>query len=180
MQQFVRQTTINEDLDNANQEEVKTPKKGVPSKSEKSKKDSHKKPKTSELSPNYKPTPNAHEEIDSKIGTAYINIEMEFYFRELMTMPLITSTDYSPYKLKLPDFPKVQTNKTLLLDLDETLVHVIQEFIDYSSVKINTKGLKSVFFKHPITGAINILKGAVRPFASKLIEELGNIYEIIV
>ena len=75
---------------------------------------------------------------------------------------------------------KRSTNKTLLLDLDDTLVHTINTNFDYSMVNIDYNRAKTVIYKDDNSLNFTAIKVIVRPYAVKFLEELSKIYEIIV
>lgn len=80
----------------------------------------------------------------------------------------------------LPFFPKVESSKTLLLDLDETLIHVIDPKINYVSMNIPIATAKDIIFEDKLKNKCYPMKFFIRPFAIKMLRELSKIYEIAV
>ena len=72
------------------------------------------------------------------------------------------------------------TEKTLLLDLDDTLIHTINPNFNYSLLNTSHDGANTVIFKDILTHKIHTMKVLIRPHAIKLLEELSRLYEIII
>lgn len=73
-----------------------------------------------------------------------------------------------------------KSDKTLILDLDDTLVHTINPFFDYASINVFQTHAQSVIYNHDDESVFNNIKVIIRPYAIKLLEELSQLYEIIV
>ena len=107
-------------------------------------------------------------------------IEHNFYVMTGMRPATETEIGQREVSLKLLGKSKRSTNKTLLLDLDDTLVHTINTNFDYSMVNIDYNRAKTVIYKDDNSLNFTAIKVIVRPYAVKFLEELSKIYEIIV
>jgi hypothetical protein len=75
---------------------------------------------------------------------------------------------------------KRKSNKTLALDLDDTLIHMINPKFGYSYLNVCHSSAQIVLYKDIDTLSLNSIKVLIRPYALKLLEELAEIYEIVV
>jgi TFIIF-interacting CTD phosphatase-like protein len=106
--------------------------------------------------------------------------EVEFNFEHLRNLPFVFSDEILNNKTAIP-IPLDGTNKkTLFLDLDETLIHTIDPNYNYSSIGITHKKIQILTFLASATKLSLSLKIVIRPYAVKFLEELSDLYEIIV
>ena len=79
----------------------------------------------------------------------------------------------------LPSFPDVLSNKSLVLDLDETLIHLMNQPNDPHIVSLHFDifNLKLRRKNYYITNNMEII---IRPFAREFLKEISKYYEIIV
>jgi len=75
---------------------------------------------------------------------------------------------------------KRKSNKTLALDLDDTLIHMINPRLVYSHFNVCHSSAQTVLYKDIDSPTFNSIKVLIRPYALKLLEELAEIYEIVV
>lgn len=110
---------------------------------------------------------------------------MSDYIREqfeiITRLPLISLDKIERSAVRLPH-PKNNklTDKTLLLDLDNTLVFVKTEnLFDANEVGKNLR-VESATYSDPRKEVLIKLKIIIRPFAIEMLNQLSNYYEIIV
>ena len=72
------------------------------------------------------------------------------------------------------------SDKTLLLDLDDTLIHTINPKFDYSLINIDHSSAKIIFYKDPETSSLHSIKVVIRPYATELLQQLSKYYEIVI
>lgn len=70
--------------------------------------------------------------------------------------------------------------KTLIVDLDDTLIHTVTKFFNYSGMKVSLKNSKQVSYKDDSSLKITNIKVFIRPYAIQFLKELSKTYEIIV
>ena len=73
-----------------------------------------------------------------------------------------------------------KSGKTLILDLDDTLIHTINPLFDYSALNISYGRAQTVMYKNNEGPSFETIKVIIRPHALKFITELSSLYEIIV
>eukprot|EP00826_Nyctotherus_ovalis_P032133 TRINITY_DN2594_c0_g2_i3.p1 TRINITY_DN2594_c0_g2~~TRINITY_DN2594_c0_g2_i3.p1 ORF type:complete len:340 (-),score=62.19 TRINITY_DN2594_c0_g2_i3:46-1065(-) len=103
-----------------------------------------------------------------------LNREVAFSFHAIRMMPLVFPRELAMRRVRLNAKPRGSSGKTLILDLDDTLVHVLFPRFEYTN--INSKNLKVAAYEE----IKRILKVVIRPYAIKLLQELSEIYEIII
>jgi len=74
----------------------------------------------------------------------------------------------------------IKNNKVLALDLDETLMHTINPRFEFSNTNVCYRAAQTVLFKDPESQTLNSVKVIIRPYALRLLEELSQLYEIVV
>lgn len=86
-------------------------------------------------------------------------------------LPSLQKNSIANRVLKLPRFPGYETKKTLIFDLDETLVHCVDEFAEYSDATLD------IVFPNGETlkASINI-----RPHAREVLERASEMFEVVV
>lgn len=110
---------------------------------------------------------------------AKLTKEIEHYFRELPNIGFIAMEEVIKKYTILPDHKGKQKN-TLLLDLDDTLVHTIDPKLNYKTIQINSQDVKNSMYHDPYLNSIISIKVIIRPFAIKFLQELKSFYEIVV
>lgn len=107
--------------------------------------------------------------------------EVEHYFKVLQRLALPSEQEAKLYKVALPLQSRARSSdKTLVLDLDETLIHTISSSFDYSDFNAFHEKLHTTFYKNNETKCISTIKFIIRPHAINFLKELSSIYEIIV
>jgi len=106
--------------------------------------------------------------------------EVIYNFTTLRTLALPTEEEVLNKLIELPYKSSNSSGKTLVLDLDETLVHAIGFSVDYSAVNIPHNKIHSIFYKNKEEPSFSVIKVIIRPYAFEFLEELSEIYEIVV
>eukprot|EP01022_Parablepharisma_sp_SALTPOND_P007985 TRINITY_DN135024_c1_g1_i1.p3 TRINITY_DN135024_c1_g1~~TRINITY_DN135024_c1_g1_i1.p3 ORF type:complete len:321 (-),score=30.80 TRINITY_DN135024_c1_g1_i1:2943-3905(-) len=107
--------------------------------------------------------------------------EVMYHFRELEKVGFVSLEEVRKKSITLPDVKgKKKSNKTLLLDLDDTLVHTVDPNLNYSSIKIDTANVKCTMYLDPYLSSMVNLKVVIRPNAMKFLQEISPFYEIVV
>jgi hypothetical protein len=111
-----------------------------------------------------------------------VSSEVICNLKVVKSMQLATETEVNQKLITLPFNRRVkrESNKTLLLDLDNTLVHTINPSFDYSFTSLSQDRIKTVFYKSDEQFNFNAIKVIIRPNAIKFLKEISKIYEIIV
>ena len=104
--------------------------------------------------------------------------EVEHYFSQMSQIELATAEEINLRKVTLKP-RKELFKKTLILDMDDTLIHTINPIVNYAELGVVFGEIKSTFFQSPEDGAF-LIKFAIRPYALQLLQEMSKIYEIIV
>jgi hypothetical protein len=123
-------------------------------------------------------TPSFPEDEEDKYK-AKLTKEIEHYFRELPNIGFIAMEEVVNKFTKLPE-RKGTNKKTLLLDLDDTLVHTIDPKLNYKTIQINSLDVKNSMYHDPYLNSIISIKVIIRPYAIKFLQELKSFYEIVV
>ena len=106
--------------------------------------------------------------------------EVLFFFSELQKIEHISMDEVSKKYVLLPDIKGKLSNKTLLLDLDDTLVHTIDPTLNYSTIKIDKSELKAAMYVDPFQSSIVSIKVIIRPYALQFLKELSLLFEVVV
>eukprot|EP00826_Nyctotherus_ovalis_P042302 TRINITY_DN4333_c0_g1_i1.p1 TRINITY_DN4333_c0_g1~~TRINITY_DN4333_c0_g1_i1.p1 ORF type:complete len:274 (+),score=28.54 TRINITY_DN4333_c0_g1_i1:117-938(+) len=120
-------------------------------------------------------------EEEAKTDSLWISEEMEYNFSIMKTLQLPTETETHSKQVFLPFAHKgCSSNKTLFLDLDNTLTHTINPSLDYSFVSSLQGRTKTVLYKSEEHGSFSAIRVVVRPQAVRFLEEVSKVYEIVV
>lgn len=120
-------------------------------------------------------------EEEAKINDLWISEEMEYNFSIMKTLQLPTESETRSKQIFLPFARKGRTsNKTLLLDIDNTLAHTINPSLDYSFVSSLQGRAKTVLYRSEEHGSFSAIRVVVRPQAVRFLEEMSKAYEIVV
>eukprot|EP00826_Nyctotherus_ovalis_P028265 TRINITY_DN2234_c0_g1_i1.p1 TRINITY_DN2234_c0_g1~~TRINITY_DN2234_c0_g1_i1.p1 ORF type:complete len:342 (-),score=25.07 TRINITY_DN2234_c0_g1_i1:432-1457(-) len=126
----------------------------------------------------------SQETIMSKAEGVYkmqLTGEVVYNFRELQLIKVPGREEIGRRKILLPKPTKLKkSNKTLFLDLDETLVHTMQANLDYSLVPIDPQAVRTTTFLLSATNKLLNLKIVFRPHVREFLKELSAMYEIVV
>lgn len=105
-----------------------------------------------------------------------ITEELKHNFKIIRTLSLPTEEEIKSLKIPFPETSK----KTLVLDLDETLIHTIDPSLDYSALNVKRKEIKPIFYRDNKNPNVYSIKVLIRPFAIEFLKELSKDYEIVV
>lgn len=110
------------------------------------------------------------------------SLEIRQNFQVMSTIVAATADEVKAKLIVLP--PKglegKLTKKTLLLDLDETLIHTINPKNNYNLINVKQENCKTLFLKDPSNTMVCSIKVSIRPYAMKLLQEMSSIYEVVV
>ena len=120
-----------------------------------------------------------------KSGTnfrAKLTKEVEHNFALIRKLMLATPEDVAIKEIALRNDIRAGkiSNKTLILDLDDTLIHSVNPGFNYSAINVTHKDFHTVIYKERGGPNFFSLKVVIRPHALRLLEELSAIYEIVV
>lgn len=114
-----------------------------------------------------------------KLSNFPITTEVIRNFNELLNMDKIFIEEVSNKYLYLPQPVNAKkTNKTLLLDLDDTLIHTIISINPF--VKISKEIVRNVEYYDDYYNKQISINVAIRPYAIEFIKEMSSLYEIVV
>ena len=127
-------------------------------------------------------TPQSSSKFKSAVTSAVLSKEVEHNFAQIRKLTLPTPEEITSKEVILSYDPKSGrlSNKTLILDLDDTLIHTINPSFNYASINITHSNFKSTLYQDKETSSIYSIKVVVRPYAIPLLQELSSISEIIV
>lgn len=107
--------------------------------------------------------------------------EAIYNFRELQQVEVPSKEEIGRRTILLPEPARQRkSNKTLFVDLDETLVHTMQTELDYSLVPIDPRAVQTTTFLLANTGKLLNLKTVFRPHVREFLKRLSATYEIVV
>ncbi len=101
-------------------------------------------------------------------------------FKELEKIGFIPIEEVSKKYVVLPETKGKLSNKTLVLDLDDTLVHTLDPSLNYSAIRIDKNEIKTAMYMDQSSSTMVSIRVIVRPNAIKFLQELSPIYEIVV
>ena len=132
---------------------------------------------TLELHPNYTQfdlQELSTKEID-KMSSLFTE-EIIYNFQIIQSLTPLESWEISSIAVALPKAPEKKELKTLVLDMDETLLHTKSPYLDYTKVDISLEDIRKIDIPYVAKEYSVIL----RPFLQTFIRELAKLYEIIV
>lgn len=103
--------------------------------------------------------------------------EVAFHFNTMRSMPFTLSEEIALRSIQLQ---KTSKKKTLVLDMDDTLVHTLVPTFDYSKLEVDYRSAKTVMYRDDMTSALHTIKVIIRPYAVKLLQELSRVYEVVI
>ncbi len=114
--------------------------------------------------------------------TVPLSKEVEYNFKQLPHVPTVLPSEIAVRTLKLADnaLKSKSSNKTLVLDLDDTLIHTIDPNFNYAAKGVKHYNFKNLLYQDAATGQIYPIKVLVRPYAIQLLNELSSIFEMVV
>ena len=107
--------------------------------------------------------------------------ELLYNFRILEPMRTDVTKEVESKQILLPNPRSTKhSKKTLLVDLDDTLVHTMDPQLDYSSVNIDPSMIRETeYFDYEYSVTVD-LKCVIRPYALKFIQEIRPFSAFIV
>eukprot|EP00826_Nyctotherus_ovalis_P032132 TRINITY_DN2594_c0_g1_i2.p1 TRINITY_DN2594_c0_g1~~TRINITY_DN2594_c0_g1_i2.p1 ORF type:complete len:271 (-),score=18.88 TRINITY_DN2594_c0_g1_i2:311-1123(-) len=134
-----------------------------------------------------KVSPNKHEQdseevkhSDSVPYTIKMTREVEQNFSVMKYLRLGSIEEVKFKEVALGTKSKRASDKTLILDLDGTLIYTLDPSLNYSAIDICHEQAKLVLYKDNNNSNEVSIKVLIRPHAIELLKELSKIYEIIV
>ena len=110
-----------------------------------------------------------------------MNKEIEHNFNIMKCLRLASIEEVKAKEIKIPVCTKQKdSDKTLILDLDDTLFHSLNPAFDYSYMNIAKNEIRTIKYMNNVNKRIEQLQIIIRPYAIELLEKLSKIYEIIV
>jgi len=106
--------------------------------------------------------------------------EMLLSFRKIPSMPKLTPDLISKNALILKQRPNVLSDKTLILDLDDTLITDHPVLDEKEFVTVDKSALRTFYLNEDDLSITNQEKFVIRPYVLELLEALYKIYEIVV
>jgi len=106
-------------------------------------------------------------------------IEQNFDIMKCLRLSSIEEVKFK--ELNLP-YPKTRrtSDKTLILDLDNTLIYAVNPLLNYSAMDICCNKAESILINNNKNSDKLCVRIMIRPYAKELLKELSKIYEIIV
>jgi len=106
--------------------------------------------------------------------------EMLLSFQKIPCMPKLTPEIISKNAIILKERPNVLSDKTLIIDLDDTLVTEHPVLGEKEFVTVDKSSLRSFFLSEDDFSITNKVKFVIRPYVLDFLESLYKIYEIVV
>lgn len=117
---------------------------------------------------------------DSVPYTVQMTREVEHNFSVMKCLRLGSIEEVKFKEVALGAKSKRASDKTLILDLDGTLIYTIDPSLNYSAIDICHEQAKVVLYKDNNNSNEVSIKVLIRPHAIELLKELSKVYEIIV
>lgn len=107
-------------------------------------------------------------------------IEQNFNIMKCLKLGSIEEVKFKEVKLDNNGNYERLSDKTLILDLDGTLIYMLNPSYDYSAIGLYHNKAKKIIYKDNASSTECSVEIIIRPYAIQLLEELSRIYEIIV
>lgn len=120
------------------------------------------------------------DELRASDYRATMSQEMEFNFSVLRHFERVEMWEVRKKAIRLGPRPQRSTDKTLVLDLDDTLIHTFSPSFDYSNFDVDRKAVQAVTCVDPARLNTIDMKVVVRPYATQFLKKLSKAYEIII
>ena len=105
--------------------------------------------------------------------------EVEYNFNLMRKLDSTSTEEIKTKSVELSSRSKHSSNKTLILDMDETLIHSVKSYLDYSKLNVTVDEARTLTYRDNDFTFKNF-KVFIRPHAIRLLKELSELYEIIV
>jgi len=109
-----------------------------------------------------------------------LSYEIIVHFNTMRNMPLTLKEEVYARTVELCNQPKGSSGKTLILDMDDTLIHTLISSLNYSKIRLDHKNAKIIMYKDEDKLTLYSAKVIIRPYALELLKELSKIYEIVI
>ena len=106
--------------------------------------------------------------------------EIEYHFQQLAKIGFIPMEEVTKRCFLLAEPPARRSNKTLVLDLDDTLVHTIHPKLNYAAIHLDKDNIKTIMYEDPFTKTLTPIKVVLRPHAREFLTTLKLCYELVV
>jgi len=103
--------------------------------------------------------------------------EVEHYFNQLQKAQLPSAEDVLLKQIALPG--DYSSKKTLILDLDDTLIHTINPAFNYASIGVTHSNVKTALYQDAVLEVYSV-NFVIRPYALQFLKEMSEIYEIVI
>ena len=116
-----------------------------------------------------------------KIYEKYLSLTSEIIknFNRLSSLSPVTQSELLPLQLSLPFPTHKKTRKTLILDLDDTLVHTMLPRKSYLKQGVNKTEIHTAVFKDSESGRKQVIKIIIRPFANEFLKAVSKEFEVV-
>ena len=125
-----------------------------------------------------------HIDLNDKTKEEYkieITTDVKLNFSKLQNFIPITQEDIERKMIMLPELKQgKKSNKTLFLDIDETLLHTIEKKRDYSMVDIDMDLIKTTTYINSYMCNIANIQVIMRPYLKQFLKEISKYYELVV
>lgn len=106
--------------------------------------------------------------------------EVMFHFSAMRALPVTEVKEVEKRTVELGKKPKGSSGKTLVLDMDDTLIHTLVPLFNYSRINVDHENAKTVIYEDSASSTLFSAKVIIRPYAIQLLQELSIIYEIVI
>jgi TFIIF-interacting CTD phosphatase-like protein len=106
-------------------------------------------------------------------------IEQNFDIMKCLRLSSIEEVKFKEFNLPHPKTRRT-SDKSLILDLDSTLIYTINPLLNYSAMDICCDKAETIFIRNNKNLDKVCVKVMIRPYAKELLKGLSKIYEIIV
>ena len=107
--------------------------------------------------------------------------ELQSYFKVMSSLEPVKDEEIQVRKVGLKNSVKPKySDKTLILDLDDTLAHTLLPNVNYSTWMFSESEIKNTSYIDAKSGLSEKLKVVIRPCAIDMLKQLYELYEIVV
>lgn len=112
--------------------------------------------------------------------TIELTKEVQHNFQQIQKGSVATSAEVASREVFLSTAKSVLKKKTLILDLDDTLIHTINPNFNYATLQITHSNPKTLLYQDLTTSDVYSISVVIRPYAIQLLRDLSEIYEIVI
>ena len=106
--------------------------------------------------------------------------DVEKQFAIMVNRGFIAMDEVAKKSVKFPQILEKEKMNTLLLDLDDTLVHTMNWGTDYSKTIIDHKDVKQIIYNDKHANMLITLQVILRPYVKEFLKEMSSMFEIAV